>query len=144
MPTFRPYPLIDIWVVQMTKAVKIHSESPLSSSLWFAPVYDRSTTKGATHAGITKKIDSVLYWIYGSISLPLSSWSRSLSEQHLRNINHCSVAIWRANEMLWELNKISVLCVTTWLWDFLQCYQTPTIVLVKNICNIILVATPSS
>lgn len=95
--------------------------------------------KRCNHAGKTKKIDSVLYWIYGSISVPLSSWSRSLSEQHLRNINHCSVAIWRANEMLRELNKISVLCVTTWLWDFLQCYQTPTIVLVKNICNILLV-----
>lgn len=95
--------------------------------------------KRCNHAGITKKIDSVLYWICGSITVPLSSWSRSLSEQHLRNINHCSVAIWRANEMLWELNKISVLCVTTWLWaDFLQCYQTPIIVLVKNICNIIL------
>ena len=93
--------------------------------------------KRCNHAGKTKKIDSVLYWIYGSISVPLSSWSRSRSEQHLRNINHCSVAIWRANEMLRELNKISVLCVTTWLWDFLQCYQTPTIVLVKNICNIL-------
>lgn len=121
------------------------SQNPLWVTLVFIFVLRTSVWqvhyKRCNHAGITKKIDSVLYWIYGSITVPLSSWSRSLSEQHLRNINHCSVAMWRANEMLWELNKISVLCVTTY---FLQCYQTPTIVLVNYIILVLLQANKNN